>query len=542
MESRETTRLLPPRNDRPVQRTPSYIRNVLCVIATLLGALMASADESLMISMYSIVGSDLRRLHEASWLLISYNLGYSIALPICGKLAQIYGRKNPLLISYALFTIGNLWVGIAGSLWHAVAGRLVTGLGGAGLIGLVSVIITDVAHPRQVALFRSYVTVITTIGRSAGPPLGAMLSDIMGWRWSFLSQCPVSVCCAIFISLTLPTNLSPNTEAPEQERKEGLAAVRQIDFSGIFAFILAVSTFILLIDLGGDRLPWTHPLTISLGIACVSSTAVFLIIEKFWAANPLTPLSLLRLKAGGGFCVIQVLVFLGRFATLTNLVPFFIYTQGASNTMAALCMVPSSVGAAVGGLASGITFTRFPRYKLPTLLLTAISIAAYAAIILRWTRTTSSTAGNDEDSASQLSRHPLELSYILVVGAAFGWTLSAQFVGLSRATPRRLAAEGITAYYLAQQVGSIVGTNVAAKVVRGEFRSRLRAALREGNEDVVEGIIKDSRFYQKLPASERRIVRAEYLAAFRLVPVLSICANVAAVGVQLLLPETHGHE
>lgn len=43
---------------------------------------MASADESLMISMYSIVGSDLRRLHEASWLLISYNLGYSIALPI----------------------------------------------------------------------------------------------------------------------------------------------------------------------------------------------------------------------------------------------------------------------------------------------------------------------------------------------------------------------------------------------------------------------------------------------------------------------------
>lgn len=92
------------------------------------GALLASADESLMISMYSIVGSNLRRLNEASWLVISYNLGYSIALPIvscencnrdrwgltprpkCGKLAQIYGRKHPLLISYALFTIGNLWV------------------------------------------------------------------------------------------------------------------------------------------------------------------------------------------------------------------------------------------------------------------------------------------------------------------------------------------------------------------------------------------------------------------------------------------------
>lgn len=32
--------------------------------------------------------------------------------------------------------------GLSGSLWVAVAGRFVTGLGGAGLIGLVSVIIT----------------------------------------------------------------------------------------------------------------------------------------------------------------------------------------------------------------------------------------------------------------------------------------------------------------------------------------------------------------------------------------------------------------
>ncbi|GME30695.1 Major facilitator superfamily [Neofusicoccum parvum] len=414
--------------------------------------------------MYSIVGSDLRRLHEASWLLISYNLGYSIALPICGKLAQIYGRKHPLLISYALFTVGNLWVGLAGSLWVAVAGRLVTGLGGAGLIGLVSVIIT---------------------------------------------------------------------ETPEQERKEGLEAVRQIDFSGIFAFIVAVSTFILFIDLGGDRLPWTHPFAISLAVICAFSAIAFVIIERFWAANPLTPLSMLSLKAGGGFCIIQVLVFLGRFAIVTNLVPYFIYTQGISNTMAALCMVPSSFGAAVGGLASGFTFTRFPRYKLPTLILTTISIAAYFAIALRWT--------HNNNGISDVQRHPAELSYIFVVGVAFGWTLSAQFIGMSRFTPRRFSAEGITAYYLAQQVGSILGTNVAAKLLRNILRGKLKGALPSeylgdpgwDKDEIVEEIIKDSRFYQKLPTSVGVIVRKEYLSSFRYIPL---------IGVQLLLPETHDNE
>ncbi|GME35401.1 Major facilitator superfamily [Neofusicoccum parvum] len=540
MECRETTRLLPPHGDWILQRT-SYARGILCVVATLLGAFLASTDESLMISMYSIVGSDLRRLHEASWLLISYNLGYSIALPICGKLAQIYGRKHPLLISYALFTVGNLWVGLAGSLWVAVAGRLVTGLGGAGLIGLVSVIITDIARPHQIALFRSYVTVITTIGRSAGPPLGAMLSDIVGWRWSFLAQCPLSLCCAVFIAFTLPTNLT-GAETPEQERKEGLEAVRQIDFSGIFAFIVAVSTFILFIDLGGDRLPWTHPFAISLAVICAFSAIAFVIIERFWAANPLTPLSMLSLKAGGGFCIIQVLVFLGRFAIVTNLVPYFIYTQGISNTMAALCMVPSSFGAAVGGLASGFTFTRFPRYKLPTLILTTISIAAYFAIALRWT--------HNNNGISDVQRHPAELSYIFVVGVAFGWTLSAQFIGMSRFTPRRFSAEGITAYYLAQQVGSILGTNVAAKLLRNILRGKLKGALPSeylgdpgwDKDEIVEEIIKDSRFYQKLPTSVGVIVRKEYLSSFRYVPLFSIGANVAVIGVQLLLPETHDNE
>lgn len=44
--------------------------------------------------------------------------------------------------------------------------------------------------------------------------------------------------------------------------------------------------------------------------------------------------------------------------TVTNLVPFQIYSQAASNTVAALHMLPNTFGIAVGGLTSGIIFTR----------------------------------------------------------------------------------------------------------------------------------------------------------------------------------------
>lgn len=156
-----------------------------------------------------------------------------------------------------------------------------------------------------------------------------MLADMVGWRWyeyhrsnhflvtdqdrSFLAQCPLTVCCAIFIALTLPKNLA-REETPQQESKQGLAAVREIDFSGILTFMVAVTAFILFIDLGGDRLPWAHPLTISLAVVCIVATLAFIMIERSWATNPLIPLSLLKLKAGGGFCIIQFLILFGIFA------------------------------------------------------------------------------------------------------------------------------------------------------------------------------------------------------------------------------------
>ncbi|OMP88520.1 putative MFS-type transporter, partial [Diplodia seriata] len=307
------------------------------------------------------------------------------------------------------------------------------------------------------------------IGRSGGPPLGAWLSDVIGWRWSFLSQCPVSLCCALLIAFSLPADLS-NNDVPDQERKSGFEAIRQIDFAGIFSFIVAVSTFVLFVDLGGDRLAWTHPGIISLAAICVSFIITFVLVERFWATNPLTPLSLLKPTSGGGFCAIQIFVFVARFAMITNLTPFYIYTKGASNTMAAVYMVPSSVGAATGGLASGIAFTRFHRYRRPSFICTVVAIVGYALVAIRWR--------NGLENAA-------ELLYIFVGGAAFGWTLSAQFVGMSRFTPRRHAAEGITAYYLSQQLGSILGTNLSTKLLRNLFRRGLRGALpqEEGGSD-----------------------------------------------------------
>lgn len=90
--------------------------------------------------------------------------------------------------------------GTATTLNHVIAGRVVTGLGGAGITILVSVIPTGavfstkvaalgsnvmagMVSPGRVAVLRSYFSVAVITGKSAGAPLGGLLADVIGWRW-----------------------------------------------------------------------------------------------------------------------------------------------------------------------------------------------------------------------------------------------------------------------------------------------------------------------------------------------------------------------
>lgn len=46
------------------------------------GVFIASVDESLVLSMYSTIASQFHHLSAGSWLLVAYNFGYCISLPV----------------------------------------------------------------------------------------------------------------------------------------------------------------------------------------------------------------------------------------------------------------------------------------------------------------------------------------------------------------------------------------------------------------------------------------------------------------------------
>lgn len=53
----------------------------------------------------------------------------------------------------------------------------------AGMVCMVSILLTDLVPLHEVAIYRSYVNIVQTVGRSCGGAVGGALATSIGWRW-----------------------------------------------------------------------------------------------------------------------------------------------------------------------------------------------------------------------------------------------------------------------------------------------------------------------------------------------------------------------
>lgn len=149
----------------------------------LLGVFVSNADWTFVLATYSTVASEFNDLSSGSWMLSAYILSQCAVQPLYGRLSDIYGRKSCLQTSYMLFSIGTAGAGLGQSMGAVIAARAIQGAGAAGMVSMVSIIITDLVPMEDVASLRSYVNILQTIGRSCGGVIGGLLTESIGWRW-----------------------------------------------------------------------------------------------------------------------------------------------------------------------------------------------------------------------------------------------------------------------------------------------------------------------------------------------------------------------
>ena len=108
---------------------------------------------------------------------------------------------------------------------------------------------------------------------------------------SFLGQCPPTILALVLVAYKL--NVASQDEEEHNQKNSHVSKLRRVDFLGAFFLSASITCGLLVLELGGQRMPWTHPMVLGmLGTSLVTGN-LFLLTEAFWAKEPIFPLRLL---------------------------------------------------------------------------------------------------------------------------------------------------------------------------------------------------------------------------------------------------------
>ena len=117
---------------------------------------------------------------------------------------------------------------------------------------------------------------------------------------SFAGQAPLLVIAIILCAYQLPANIGlEGKSSPEDDGDPKLSTrskLGRVDFLGGFVLALLILTFLLPLEIGGVKVPWSHPLIPALFTLSGLLVVVFVVVEKRWAREPIIPLKLFTQK------------------------------------------------------------------------------------------------------------------------------------------------------------------------------------------------------------------------------------------------------
>ncbi|AMN48385.1 hypothetical protein ACG33_15020 [Steroidobacter denitrificans] len=118
----------------------------------------------------------------------AYMIGIAIGQLFYGPLSDRFGRKSPLYVGFALYTIGSLGCVFATSLTILTGTRVLQALGGCAGMVIGRAIVRDRCEPHEAARAFSTLMMIVALGPVIAPALGGIFVTTLGWRSTFVFQ------------------------------------------------------------------------------------------------------------------------------------------------------------------------------------------------------------------------------------------------------------------------------------------------------------------------------------------------------------------
>lgn len=331
---------------------------LIIMLAVMSGLFLASLDQTIVGTALPRILSEFNALQQLSWVITAYLLTSTIAVPISGKLSDIYGRRRLLLIGITIFVASSALCGLSQNIWQLIVFRALQGIGGGVLFANAFTIIGDLFPSRERGKWQGIIGAVFGLASVVGPLLGGYLTDthtIFGslttnWRWTFYINVPVGL-----ISFGLIARYLPGMVAKERQT---------IDFLGAGLLSASLAALITASTLGGTPdWAWGSWQIITLLGAGVATLVGFIFAERA-ALHPILPLSFFKNVT---FNLISFIAFMFGAAAFTSFIYIPLFAQevlGYSATNSGIILLPMIAGLTISSIIGGRIVAKAGTYKV----------------------------------------------------------------------------------------------------------------------------------------------------------------------------------
>ncbi len=168
-----------------------------------------------------------------SWIITAYILSGTASSALFGRLADIYGKKKIFVILSTVYTLAVAFGGFAQNLPEFIVIRAVQGLG-MGMFPIAYAMLYDQVPKERLALAQGIVSSTFSAGAAIGLVGGAVITQNLGWQWSYHSAIPIAATQTILAVLVLR-----DTSERQKESVDYLGVSLLV--SGIISILLPIS-------------------------------------------------------------------------------------------------------------------------------------------------------------------------------------------------------------------------------------------------------------------------------------------------------------
>jgi MFS family permease len=307
-------------------------------------------------------------------------------------------------------------------------------------------VLSDLVSPRERGRYMGYLGAVMAGGMVAGPLIGGVLTDGLGWRWCFYVGVPFAVAALILLQRTL--------HLPSRRREA------RIDWPGVVLISGGVSSLLIWVSFAGHQFDWMSWQTAAMVVGGVALLVAAVWVERR-SAEPLIPLELFQQRTVVLAVIASVAVGVAMFGTSVFLSQYMQIARGKSPTESGLLTIPMVLGIMVSSTVIGRVISRTGRYKRWMLLGSVLLTAGLGAM------------GTLDETTSLV-----ELGvFMAVVGLGMGMVMQNLVLVVQNSVPFSQMGAGSALIAFFRSLGGASGVSVLGAVLSAKVTSSIASGL-----------------------------------------------------------------